>query len=239
MEKRSWPGRGFATGQKADVAQERQLPQRLQAFHELLRSYPEHRMSATLIQIASPTRQEVDAYSQIRTQLELLCGSINGEFGELDWMPVRYLYRTMSRRRLPGLYRASRVGLVTPLRDGMNLVAKEYVLAQDPEDPGVLVLSRFAGAAEQMREALLVNPYDIPATAEVFERALRMPLAERVERHQALLRGVERNDVRWWLRRFLGALGGAVDVGDPPRENSTRSDSAGVPGTAQWAHGDR
>jgi trehalose 6-phosphate synthase len=184
------------------------LPQRLQAFQQVLKRYPEHRRSATLIQIASPTRESVEAYAQIRAQLESLCGAINGEFGELDWMPVRYLHRTVARKRLPGLYRASKVGLVTPLRDGMNLVAKEFVLAQDPEDPGVLVLSRFAGAAEQMPQALLVNPYDTPAMADSIERALRMPLAERIERHRLLLEVVERQDVRWWLRGFLAALEG-------------------------------
>ncbi|MCV4600101.1 trehalose-6-phosphate synthase, partial [Escherichia coli] len=93
----------------------------------------------------------------IRRELEHLCGQINGDYGELDWMPVRYIHRTLARKRLPGLCRAARVALVTPLRDGMNLVAKEYIAAQDPGDPGVLVLSRFAGAAEQLREALLVN----------------------------------------------------------------------------------
>jgi trehalose 6-phosphate synthase len=184
------------------------LPQRLQAFNDLLQRYPDQRGSATLIQIAAPSRESVDAYTQIRHQLELLCGQINGEYGELDWMPVRYLHRTVSRRRLPGLYRASKVGLVTPLRDGMNLVAKEYVMAQDPRDPGVLVLSRFAGAAEQMHEALMVNPYDIPAAADGIERALRMPLEERIERHRALLDGVVRHDVQWWLRQFLAALQG-------------------------------
>jgi trehalose 6-phosphate synthase len=188
------------------------LPQRMQAFLDLLQRYPDQRGSATLIQIAAPSRETVDAYTQIRRQLELLCGSINGEYGELDWMPVRYLHRTMSRRRLPGLYRASKVGLVTPLRDGMNLVAKEYVVAQNPDDPGVLVLSRFAGAAEQMHEALMVNPYDIPASADTIERALRMPLAERIERHQALLAGVEQQDVRWWLGRFLAALRGGEQL---------------------------
>jgi len=182
------------------------LPQRLQAFNDLLQRYPENRLSATLIQIASPSRESVYAYSQIRDQLEHLCGMINGEFGELDWMPVRYLHRTMSRRRLPGLYRASRVALVTPLRDGMNLVAKEYVVAQNPENPGVLVLSRFAGAAEQLREAVLVNPYDIPATADAIQRALRMPHEERLERHQAMLATIERYDVQWWQRSFLDAL---------------------------------
>jgi len=191
------------------------LPQRMQAFNELLQRYPENRLSATLIQIASPSRESVYAYSQIRDQLEHLCGSINGEFGELDWMPVRYLHRTMSRRRLPGLFRASRVALVTPLRDGMNLVAKEYVVAQNPDNPGVLVLSRFAGAAEQLREAVLVNPYDIPATADAIQRALRMPREERIERHQALLATIERYDVQWWQRSFLQALreaDGAAEV---------------------------
>jgi trehalose 6-phosphate synthase len=182
------------------------LPQRMQAFNELLQRYEEHRMSATLIQVASPSRESVDAYAAIRQELEHLCGSINGEYGELDWMPVRYLHRTISRRRLPGLYRASRVALVTPLRDGMNLVAKEFIAAQDEDDPGVLVLSRFAGAAEQLREAVLVNPYDIPATADAIHRALRMPLDERVRRHQALLETIRRYDVKWWRTTYLNAL---------------------------------
>ena len=103
----------------------------------------------------------------------VLCGAINGDYGELDWMPVRYIHRNVARKRLPGLYRASRVGLVTPLRDGMNLVAKEFVAAQDPADPGMLVLSRFAGAAEQLKEALLVNPYDTQGTAEPSSRRCR------------------------------------------------------------------
>jgi trehalose 6-phosphate synthase len=182
------------------------LPQRLQAFNELLHRYPENRMSATLIQVASPSRETVDAYAAIRQELEHLCGSINGEFGELDWMPVRYLHRTISRRRLPGLYRASCVALVTPLRDGMNLVAKEFIAAQDEDDPGVLVLSRFAGAAEQLREAVLVNPYDIPATADAIHRALRLPRDERVRRHQALLETIRRYDVKWWRSAYLDAL---------------------------------
>ena len=109
---------------------------------------------------------------RIRRELEHLAGAINGDFGELDWMPVRYMHRTISRKRLPGLLRAGKVALVTPLRDGMNLVAKEFVAAQDPDDPGVLVLSRFAGAAEQLREALLVNPHDLEGTAQAISRAL-------------------------------------------------------------------
>jgi trehalose 6-phosphate synthase len=182
------------------------IPHRVRAFRELLKHYPENRNSATLIQIASPTRESVDAYADIRQELEGLCGAINGDYGELDWMPVRYIHRTVARKRIPGLCRAADVGLVTPLRDGMNLVAKEYIAAQNPEDPGVLVLSRFAGAAEQLREALLVNPYDVHGTAEAIQQALRMPLEERQRRHQKLLERIREQDVHWWRRRFLDTL---------------------------------
>ena len=182
------------------------LPQRLKAFRQLLEKYPENLGSATLIQIASPSRESVDAYAALRQELESKCGAINGNFGELDWMPVRYIHRTVARKRLPGLYRVARVALVTPLRDGMNLVAKEFIVAQDPADPGVLVLSRFAGAAEQLKEALLVNPYDTDGTAEAIQRALQMSLEERQQRHQALLQRVRDEDVHWWRQRFLDAL---------------------------------
>jgi trehalose 6-phosphate synthase len=185
------------------------LPQRMRAFREFLDKNPDLRSSATLIQIASPSRENVSAYTDILRELETLCGSINGNFGELDWMPVRYIHRTVARARLPGLYKASRVALVTPLRDGMNLVAKEFVAAQDPEDPGVLVLSRFAGAAEQLKEALLVNPYDTEGTAAAILLALQMPLEERRSRHEALMRTVRQYDVHWWCDSFLQALGEA------------------------------
>lgn len=182
------------------------LPQRMRAFREFLDKNPDLRSSATLIQIASPSRENVGAYTDILHELESLCGSINGNFGELDWMPVRYIHRTVPRARLPGLYKASRVALVTPLRDGMNLVAKEYIAAQDEEDPGVLVLSRFAGAAEQLKEALLVNPYDTEGTAAAILLALQMPLEERRNRHQAMMRTVREFDVHWWCESFLAAL---------------------------------
>jgi trehalose 6-phosphate synthase len=182
------------------------LPQRFRAFRELLDNYPENRHSATLIQIASPTRETVHAYDDLRRELEGLAGEINGHYGELDWMPIRYMNRVWARRRLPALYRMARVALVTPLRDGMNLVAKEYVAMQDEADPGVLVLSRFAGAAEQMRDALLVNPYDIAATAQAIQHALQMPLDERRARHAALLAQTRAQDVHWWRRNFLDAL---------------------------------
>jgi trehalose 6-phosphate synthase len=182
------------------------LPQRLRAFRELLARHPEHQMSATLIQIAAPSRETLHAYEDIRHELESLSGEINGNYGETDWMPVRYIYRDWARRKVPGLYRSACVGLVTPLRDGMNLVAMEYVAVQDPEDPGVLVLSRFAGAAESLGAALLVNPYDIHGTAQALQRALSMPLAERRERHAALMHAIRRDDVHAWRRAFLEAL---------------------------------
>ena len=182
------------------------LPQRLKTFRQLLQKYPENLGSATLIQIASPSREALDSYAGLRQELESLCGSINGDYGELDWMPVRYIHRNVARKRLPGLYRVADVALVTPLRDGMNLVAKEFIAAQDQADPGVLVLSRFAGAAEQLKQALLVNPYDIHGTADTVQRALQMPLVERQERHQQLLRNIRRYDVHWWRQSFLDTL---------------------------------
>jgi trehalose 6-phosphate synthase len=182
------------------------LPHRMRAFRAMLAKYPDTRNVATLIQIASPSREDVSAYTDILHELESLCGSINGNYGELDWMPVRYMHRTVARARLPGLYRASRVALVTPLRDGMNLVAKEFIAAQDPDDPGVLVLSRFAGAAEQLREALLVNPYDTEGTAGAIHLALQMPLEERRARHQSLLAAIRKRDVHWWCDTFLDVL---------------------------------
>ena len=182
------------------------IPQRVRAFRELLDRYPDNRGSATLIMIASPSRDDVNAYADLRQELEGLCGAINGDYGELDWMPLRYIHRMVARKRVPGLCRAAAVGLVTPLRDGMNLVAKEYVVAQDPEDPGVLVLSRFAGAAEQLKEALLVNPYDTQGMADSIQRALQMPLAERQDRHQKLMDRIRTHDVHWWRKAFLEAL---------------------------------
>jgi trehalose 6-phosphate synthase len=182
------------------------IPQRVRAFRNMLSRYPDTHSDATLIMIASPSRDSVNAYADLRQELEGLCGATNGDYGELDWMPVRYIHRMVARKRVPGLCRVARVGLVTPLRDGMNLVAKEYVVAQNPDDPGVLVLSRFAGAAEQLKDALLVNPYDTEGMADAMYRALNMPLEERQHRHRALLANVREFDVHWWRERFLQAL---------------------------------
>lgn len=185
------------------------LPERLKAFGKLLAQHPEMEKAVTFLQIAPPTREEVDAYADIRTELEALAGSINGRFADFNWTPIRYIHRPVPREKLAPLFRGSQVGFVTPLRDGMNLVAKEYVAAQDPEDPGVLVLSKFAGAAEEMRQALIVNPYDIDGMARRLYQALTMPLKERRRRHEVLLDQVTRHDAGTWLRAFLAAL-------DPP-----------------------
>jgi len=182
------------------------LPERFQAFERLLEDYPDTRKRVTFLQVAPPSRENVEEYQDIREELEGIAGHINGAYGDVDWTPLRYINRPFARRALAGLFRASKVGLVTPLRDGMNLVAKEFVAAQDPEDPGVLVLSRFAGAAYQMPEALIVNPYDIKGVADALQRARYMSREERVERHTALIEGLQREDVADWRDRFIDAL---------------------------------
>ncbi|MBU1213139.1 MAG: trehalose-6-phosphate synthase [Alphaproteobacteria bacterium] len=182
------------------------LPDRLRAFRRLLELYPENRKAVTLMQISPPTREDVAAYSDIRQELEGLSGAINGEYSDFDWTPVRYIHRAIPRDTLAALFRGSQVGLVTPLRDGMNLVAKEYVAAQDEDNPGALVLSRFAGAAEDLVEAILVNPYDTDEVALALQRALTMRIEERRERHQALIRRVREHDVTNWRESFLDRL---------------------------------
>ncbi len=182
------------------------LPSRLRAFRRLLQKFPELHKRVTLMQIAPPTRESVEAYSDIREELEMLSGAINGEFADFDWTPVRYIHRSVPRHILAALFRGSQVGFVTPLRDGMNLVAKEYVAAQNNEDPGVLVLSKFAGAAEELVEAVIVNPYDIDEMAGALHEALNMPLDERISRQSALLSRIRQHDARHWQAGFLARL---------------------------------
>jgi trehalose 6-phosphate synthase len=182
------------------------LPERFKAFRKLLETHPEHSKTVTLMQVAPPTRVEVEAYTNIRTELEELSGAINGEFGDFDWTPLRYIHRALPRSTLAALFRGCEVGLVTPLRDGMNLVAKEYVAAQDEKDPGVLILSKFAGAAEELEDALIVNPYHIDDVASAMQIALKMERPERQERHAALLRSIKKNDAKHWRESFLEVL---------------------------------
>ena len=163
-------------------------------------------MKGVVLQIAPKSRADVSEYEDIRAELEGLAGAINGEFARYDWTPIRYLNQAFSRRALAGIYRASAVGLVTPLRDGMNLVAKEYVAAQSPRTPGMLVLSRFAGAARQMHDALIVNPYDEQGVADALQTAINMPLEERRNRWQALMAGLRKDDVGAWAEAFLDQL---------------------------------
>jgi trehalose 6-phosphate synthase len=182
------------------------LPDRLKAFERLLELHPEMHKQVSLLQIAPPTREDVSAYTAIRSELEGLTGAINGRYADFNWTPVRYIHRSVEREKLAALYRSSQVGFVTPMRDGMNLVAKEYVAAQNAEDPGVLVLSQFAGAAEELQEALIVNPFDQDEMARSLHAALVMALEERRERHSALFERVRRQDARAWLAGFLAVL---------------------------------
>jgi trehalose 6-phosphate synthase len=182
------------------------IPERMDAFESFLKHFPDWRGKVTYLQITPRSRSGIPEYNDISRKVGEAVGRINGAYGEASWTPLRYINKAHSRSALAGLYRAARVGLVTPLRDGMNLVAKEFVAAQDAEDPGVLILSRFAGAAHEMTSALLVNPYDPEGVGQAINRALAMPLAERRERHATNFSALARNDLSHWAERFLATL---------------------------------
>jgi trehalose 6-phosphate synthase len=184
---------------------------RFAAYESLLEKHEELHRQIVCVQIAPPSREDVETYQRIRETLDSLAGRINGRFSDVDWTPMRYVNRSYSRQALAGFFRASSVGLVTPLRDGMNLVAKEYVAAQDPDDPGVLILSRFAGASAQLQDALLVNPFSTEDLTEAMVRALNMPLAERRQRNAAMRAVVESETVSWWRDRFVSDLAAISD----------------------------
>ncbi|MGH8243601.1 MAG: trehalose-6-phosphate synthase, partial [Steroidobacteraceae bacterium] len=171
-----------------------------------LERHPKAHGQVILLQVAPVSRGSIESYRNFRQELDREAARVNGRFARFDWTPVHYLNRALPRRTLAGLYRASRVGIVTPMRDGMNLVAMEYIAAQEPADPGVLVLSRFAGAAQYLREALLVNPYDGEETAEAMHIAREMRVQERRRRHEALMKRLAARDVGRWRRDFVGAL---------------------------------
>jgi trehalose 6-phosphate synthase len=182
------------------------LEHRFKAFGSFLQCYPENRGRVCFLQIATATRSNVPEYRALRQRLGSLAGDIAGRFSELDWTPIQYLNRSFSHRSLFGFFRLSRIALVTPLRDGMNLVAKEYVAAQDPSDPGVLILSPFAGAADELTSAVIANPYDPDAVAEALQMAMQMPFEERSERWRAMMEVLRRNDVTAWRKSFLRSL---------------------------------
>ena len=189
------------------------IPHRLRIFERMLERHPNLAKRITYVQISSPSRTRVPEYIQEKEQVERLVGSINGRFSEAGWVPLRYLYRSYSQRILAGFYHDADICLVTPLRDGMNLVAKEFVAAQDDRSPGALVLSRFTGAADAMRDAVIVNPYDIDGAAEATYRALRMPAPERRRRQAALRKVVERHSSQKWSDSFCEDLMSVPDPG--------------------------
>ena len=204
--KASMGGRELAIGvDRLDYS--KGLPERFRGFSRYLERYPQDRGRLTFLQIAPVSRGEVQEYRLLRDQLEGIAGHINGTHADPEWTPLRYVNRNFAHATLTGFYRLAAIGVVTPLRDGMNLVAKEYVASQDPQDPGVLVLSMFAGAAAELEQgALLVNPYDLDGVADAFARAAAMPLAERRERWESMMAPVSRHDIHAWCEDFLAAL---------------------------------
>ena len=182
------------------------ITQRIDAFERFIKDNPAHQGRVTYLQITPKSRSEVPEYEQMQRMVAEQAGRVNGAAGTVEWVPIRYINRSVGRHVLAGLYRLAKVGLVTPLRDGMNLVAKEYVAAQDPEDPGVLVLSQFAGAARELYGALLVNPYDVESTANAMARALNMPKEERIERWRGMMNHLLEYDVSRWCNDFLADL---------------------------------
>ena len=209
------------------------LVERVESYEHLLRNYPANRGQVVFLQIAPPSRVDVPEYVELRKQLEAAAGHVNASYAEFDWVPIRYLNKGFTRQTLAGFFRRSRVGLVTPLRDGMNLVAKEFVAAQNPRNPGVLVLSRFAGAARELDGALAVNPYDIEGVGETLQMALTMSQEERRERWRAMYDRLKTHDVTAWREAFVETLTAVPRSAVP---DGAGSEAAG-PATADRAAG--
>jgi trehalose 6-phosphate synthase/phosphatase len=180
--------------------------ERFLAYEIFLKKHPQHRSRHVLLQVAVPSRTRVQDYVLLRKQIDETAGRLNALYAEGSWIPIRYSYRSISRESLAVLYAAADVALITPLRDGMNLVAKEYV-ASHTRDDGVLIISELAGAAEELEEALIVNPYDLEAVSDALRRAMDMTLKEKTERMRALRRRVQSRSIHWWVREFLREAG--------------------------------
>jgi len=179
------------------------IPNRLLAFENALRRYPDLKKKVTLVQVVVPSRTEVEEYDALKREIERQIGKINGAFTDVGWVPIHYIYRSLDREELIAYYRASEIALITPLKDGMNLVAKEYCASQT-EEKGVLILSEFAGTASQFHEyALLVNPYDIEGVADAIHEACFMDPHEIRRRMRGLRRSVQRQNIYTWVNRFL------------------------------------
>jgi trehalose 6-phosphate synthase len=204
------------------------ISERLQAFERFLVDNVEWRNNVTFLQITPKSRSDIQEYADMSRHVSETVGRINGTYGEASWTPIRYINRAHTRTALAGLYRAARAALVTPLRDGMNLVAKEYIAAQNEDDPGVLILSRFAGASVECKPALLVNPYDPDSVGGAINRALSMSLDERRARHRALYDIIATNDINDWPDRFLAVLLGAGKQNALPGLATDHSGSCGV-----------
>ncbi len=212
------------------------LVNRIKAFDKMWSLYPQFLRAASLLQIATPSRGAIEAYGNLQSEVARLVSDVNGIHGEVDWTPIRYLNKGFGQAVLAGLYRTAQVGVVTPLQDGMNLVAKEYVAAQNPENPGVLVLSKFAGAANELDTALLVNPHDIDGMARTIATALSMPLTERRMRWEAMMTKLRAGTIQQWFADFIDALQDSqVEKGplgpfmaDPPTRWPLRSAHGGV-----------
>jgi len=207
------------------------LVNRINAFDRILTSQPALKRTVSLLQIATPSRGTIEAYGNLQSELAKLVSDVNGRHGEVDWTPIRYLNRGFSQTVLAGLYRTAQVGLVTPLHDGMNLVAKEYVAAQNPADPGVLVLSKFAGAANELQTALLVNPHDIDGMSRAIATALSMPLTERRMRWEAMMRKLRAGTIQQWFADFVEALEGSQTV---PATSANENDVLPVEPPKPW-----
>ncbi len=208
------------------------LVERFAAFEHFLESFPDNQGKVTFLQVAPLSRADVLAYSEIRQALEQSAGRLNGRFAEADWTPIRYLNRNFSHATTMGFLRAAQVALVTPVRDGMNLVAKEFVAAQDAKNPGVLIISPLAGAARELTGALQVNPYDKRGMAVALQNALHMPLAERRQRHQQMFEAVRRNDIHHWYQEFCRDLDNAD--ARPEQRASARPMRRPPPPTGWW-----
>ena len=182
------------------------LTNRIRAFDKMWSDQPSLLRTASLLQIATPSRGAIEAYGNLQNEVAKLVSDVNGRHGEIDWTPIRYLNKGFGQAVLAGLYRTAQVGVVTPLQDGMNLVAKEYVAAQNPADPGVLVLSKFAGAADELDAALLVNPHDIDGMARTIATALTMPLTERRMRWEAMMAKLRGSTIQQWFAGFVEEL---------------------------------
>jgi len=182
------------------------LMEKMEAYEQFLSKYPQHHHNVSMVQIATLSRADDPDYIKLRESLERKICHINGLHGEMDWLPVHYLNKNLVHGELMKLFRSSRVCLVTSLRDGMNLVAKEYVAAQNPNDPGVLILSELAGASVQLTDALIINPYDVDSIADALAQAIAMPLNERINRHQKMLQIIKHSTIQHWRTNFIESL---------------------------------